>query len=158
MKRIAFLFIHSPIICGAAAVFCIAAALLMASPSVSAARNPAAAAKLSDVDRAEAGIKDLHSKLKITEAQEGLWNKVSQVMRANTKTMDSLMRVRDEKIKTMNAVEDLKSYSEVTDAQAAGLKKFISAFEALYASLSEEQKRDADRLFKTPGQPKAKKK
>jgi hypothetical protein len=140
-------------------VFCIAAALLIASPSISAAKNPAGeAAKLSEVDRAEAAIKDLHSKLKITEAQEGLWSKVSQVMRENAKTMDTLMKARVEKLKTMNAVEDLKSYSEVTDAQAAGLKKFISVFEALYASLAEEQKKSADNLFKAPGQPKAKKK
>ncbi len=159
MKRITFPSIHSHIICGAATMLFIAAVFLAPSPSISAAKDPAgAAAKLSEADRVEAGIKDLHSKLKITDAQSGQWNKVSQVMRENAKTMDALMKVRVEKIKAMNAVEDLKSYSEVTDAQAAGLKKFISAFENLYASLSEEQKRDADKLFKAPGQPKAKKK
>jgi hypothetical protein len=47
----------------------------------------------------------------------------------------------------MTALEDLKSYSEIADAHATGLKKFIPAFEALYASMSEEQRKNADSLF-----------
>ena len=51
----------------------------------------------------------------------------------------------------MNAVDDLKSYSEITEAHARGLKRFISVFEPLYASMSDAQKKDADTLFRHRG-------
>ena len=37
-----------------------------------------------------------------------------------------------------------------------GLKKFISVFEPLYASMSDAQKKDADTLFRHQGRGKAK--
>jgi hypothetical protein len=55
----------------------------------------------------------------------------------------------------MSAVEDLKSYSEIAEAHADGLKKFIPVFEPLYASMSDAQKKDADKLFKYPNREKA---
>jgi LTXXQ motif family protein len=118
------------------------------SQAVSAAPAQKAPAKVSKVDRTEARIIDLHAKLKITPAQEELWNKVTQVMRDNAKTMDSLIQARIEKSKTMTTIEDLKSYSEITQAHADGLKNFIPVFEELYASLSDDQKKDADTLFR----------
>ncbi len=69
-------------------------------------------------------------------------------MRENAKTMDTLNQARFEKAKTMTAIEDLKSYSEIAEAHAAGLKNFIPVFEELYASMSEDQKKDADTLFR----------
>lgn len=129
------------------------AAILFSSTNLvmaaSGEKNPAAAAKASHVDRTEARIKMLHETLKITPAQEELWNALTQVMRENAKTMDTLAQARAEKTKTMNSVEDLKSYSEITDAHAEGLKKFVSAYEALYASMSDDQKKNADILFRT---------
>jgi len=97
-------------------------------------------------DRVEARIKDLHSKLKITSAEEEQWNKLAQVMRDNAAAMQPLIEARKAK-GAMNAVDDLKSYSEIQDAHAAGLKSFIAAFEPLYASMSDDQKKTADQLF-----------
>ena len=48
----------------------------------------------------------------------------------------------------MTAVDDLKSYSEIADAHADGLKKFTPAFEPLYAGMSDAQKKSADTLFR----------
>jgi hypothetical protein len=107
--------------------------------------------RASKVDRTEARIKDIQTKLKITPAQEDLWKKVTEVMRDNAQTMDTLIQARMEKAKTMNTVEDLKSYSEITQAHADGLKKFIPVFEELYAGMSEEQKKEADTLFRYGG-------
>ncbi len=117
-------------------------------PAASAEPAQKPPAKVSKVDRTEARIKDLQAKLKITPAQEELWKKVTQVMRDNAKTMDTLYQARVEKAKDLTAVEDLKSYSEIAQAHAEGLKNFIPAFEALYASMSDEQKKDADTLFR----------
>jgi hypothetical protein len=47
----------------------------------------------------------------------------------------------------MNAVDDLKSYGEIAEAHAAGIKKFVEAFEPLYSSMSDDQKKAADRAF-----------
>lgn len=107
--------------------------------------------RTSKVDRTEAHIKDLQTKLKITPAQEDLWKKVTEVMRENAQTMDTLIQARMAKAKTMNTVEDLKSYSEITQAHADGLKKFIPVFEELYAGMSDVQKKEADTLFRYGG-------
>ena len=105
-------------------------------------------AKVSKVDRTEARIKDLHARLKITPAQEDLWNKVTQVMRDDAKKMDTLNQARFEKAKTLTAIDDLKSYSEIAQAHADGLKNFIPVFETLYVAMSDDQKKDADSLFR----------
>ncbi len=99
-------------------------------------------------DRAEMRIKDMHAKLAITPAQEELWGKVAQVMRDNATTVDTLTQARVDHAKDMNAVDDLKSYGEITDAHANGIKKLTTEFTALYAAMSDEQKKDADALFK----------
>ena len=114
----------------------------------------ASAAKATSEDRVEARVKDMHAKLKITKAQEDQWAKVAQVMRANAKTMDALTQARFEKAKTKNmtAVDDLKSYAEITGAHEDGIKKFIPVFTTLYNSMSDAQKKDADALFRNAGQ------
>ena len=104
----------------------------------------------------EERIKTLHTALNITPEQEELWNNVAQVMRDNAKTMDALVAARSEKAGTMNAVDDFKSYGEITEAHTDGIKKFIPVFEALYASMSDAQKKNADTLFQHQGPPKSK--
>lgn len=47
----------------------------------------------------------------------------------------------------MNAVEDFKSYGEIAQAHADGIQKFIPVFEALYNSMSDAQKKNADAVF-----------
>ena len=118
--------------------------------------DSATAVTASTADRVEARIKELHTNLRITPAQEELWNKVAQVMRDNAKTMEALIKARSEKAGTMTAVDDLKSYGEIAEAHADGLKKFIPAFEPLYAGMSDAQKKTADTLFRQHARTKAK--
>ena len=148
MKRITCQFIY-PTALAAAMTLLAFMALASAGPSCAASSEPVAAAAgaVSKTDRVEARIMELHAKLKITPAQEELWNNVAQVMRDNAKTMEALIKARVEKASTMTAVEDLKSYGEIADAHADGLKQFIPVFEPLYVSMSDAQKKDADRLF-----------
>ena len=158
MKRIAHPFTNPTALVITALAFLVTFAFAIANPSPAVSADPAQKppARASKVDRTEAYIKNLQAQLKITPAQEELWNKLTQVMRDNAKTMDALTQARMEKAKAMTAVEDLKYYSEITQAHADGLKNFIPAFEALYASMSDEQKKDADTLFRHGGQRKAK--
>jgi len=105
-------------------------------------------AQPSHAERVEARITELHATLHITPAQEDLWKNVTQVMRDNAKTMDELTQARAAKAATMTAVDDLKTYSAIAEAHAEGLKHFIPIFEALYASMSDAQKQQADTLFR----------
>ena len=102
-------------------------------------------------DRAELRIKDMHTKLKITPAQEEQWAKVAQAMLDDAKTMDALTQARAEHAKDVTAIDDLKSYGEIADAHAAGIKKLTPLFADLYASMSNSQKKDADALFRHGG-------
>jgi hypothetical protein len=124
----------------------IAGALLAAT--IALAPGVVLAAKAVALDRAEARITDMHAKLKITAAQEDQWAKVAEVMRDNGKKMDALTQARFANAKTMSAVDDLKSYAEIADAHADGLKKFTPAFASLYAGMSDAQKKEADTLFR----------
>jgi hypothetical protein len=115
-------------------------------------------ARTTAVEHTEAQIKQLQDELKITEAQEVLWNNLTQVMRQNAKEMDALTKDRAETSKTMNAVEHMKFHSQVTEAQLNQQKKFIPPFEALYASMSDEQKKCTDTIFREGRHEKHKKK
>ena len=97
-------------------------------------------------DRVEARIKSLHDRLKITAAQETQWAAVADAMRDNARTMDAAIQQR-ETAKAMTAVDDLKAYQAIADAHAQGLQKLIPAFDALYASMSDDQKKNADAVF-----------
>ncbi|WP_213778322.1 Spy/CpxP family protein refolding chaperone [Caballeronia sp. dw_276] len=97
--------------------------------------------------RVEQRIADLHSKLKITSAQEDQWNKFADVMRDNGHTIGELYRQRVALGTNTTAVDDMKQYAQITQAQADGTKHLVDAFEPLYASLSPEQKKLADASF-----------
>lgn len=101
--------------------------------------------------RVEARISDMHSRLHITQAQEAQWTKLADEMRANAKAIDALAESRYANAKTMTAVDDLKSYTDIANAHADGLKKFTPIFADLYASMSDAQKKDADAMFQHGG-------
>jgi len=127
--------------------------ILFASENLSFAdsvkKKSSAVGRPSAVEYTEAEINQLQGALKITEAQKELWNNLTQVMRENAKDMDALTKDRSENAKTMNAVEHLKFHSQLTAAHLDQLKKFIPPFEALYASMSNEQKKITDTIFQT---------
>jgi len=97
-------------------------------------------------DRVEARIKTLHDKLGVTAAQEPQWKKVAAVMRQNERSVHKLVEARHAN-ESASAIDDLKSYEKIADAHAAGLKRMIPAFQALYDTMSSEQKESADSLF-----------
>jgi LTXXQ motif family protein len=105
----------------------------------------------------ETHIRELHKKLKITEAQKPQWDALAQVMRDNAQKMADLEKRRAADAKSMTAVDVVKSYSEVIDAHEDGMKKFIPAFEDLYNSMSDSQKKIADSLFRSRARSEARK-
>jgi periplasmic protein CpxP/Spy len=107
-------------------------------------------------DRVELRIKELHSELKITPEQEPQFDAVAQAMRDDAKGMEDAIAQRRE-AKSMTAVDDLKAYQAIADAHSQGLQKLIPAFQALYDTMSPEQKKNADAVFSHTRHPRHKK-
>jgi len=97
--------------------------------------------------RVEEHIKTLHDKLSITDAQEAKWSDVAQAMRDNESALSPLIEARHQNPESMTAVDDLQSYENIAQAHADGLKKLIPVFQALYAEMSDEQMKNADKVF-----------
>jgi protein CpxP len=98
-------------------------------------------------DRVEGRITELHTKLHITSEQEPKWTTFAQAMRDNAKRMDDVLAKRSQDLKAMTAVDDLRSYRDMTEVHYDNLKKLVSAFEPLYDSLTADQKKAADTMF-----------
>jgi protein CpxP len=97
---------------------------------------------------AEQRIIDLHARLHITAAQQSQWDQFAQVMRDNAKDLDVAYQQRAANFDKMNAVENMQSYAQIEQTRAQDLQKLVPAFQTVYASLSDEQKQAADRLFR----------
>jgi LTXXQ motif family protein len=104
--------------------------------------------KAGNGDNVETRIKTLHSQLKITPAQEALWNNVAQAMRDNAKAMEDLQHQQAEAEKSASAPDMVNAYAKTMDAHAEGIHKFVPIFQALYDSMSEAQKKTADVVFR----------
>ena len=93
-------------------------------------------------------IAHLHQQLQITPAQEGQFQKLAEVMRENAETMRTLAKKRADAAKTMTAMDDLKSYADISRAHAEDADKMVAAFEPLYNTMSDDQKKAADQEFR----------
>lgn len=132
-----------------------ASAIAQTQPqSQPATATPAAASAPSAEQRAarheariEQRIKYLHDQLKITSAQEPQWKTFADTMRENGETMGRLYRARLEN-HNVSAVDDVKQYAELAQANADGAKKLADAFAPLYESFPAEQKALADTTFR----------
>jgi len=96
----------------------------------------------------EARITELHKELKIRPDQESAFKDVAQVMRDNAARMKDLHTDREKSAQSMTAVDTMNSYASVIDAHADGVHKLVPAFETLYNSMSDEQKKVADQVFR----------
>jgi hypothetical protein len=127
------------------------ATIAFAGPAFAASsgtRHVTAQSRRAAADDVETRIKTLHTELHITPAQEPAWNNVAQVMRGNANRMKDL-RAKTQQQSTATAVEQLNSYAEVVDAHSDGVHKFIPAFQTLYDSMSDAQKKTADSVLRT---------
>jgi len=119
-----------------------------AAPSTAPATKAAPTKTSKRLSGVDARIASLHKRLKITAAQEPQWQQVAQVMRDNATQIEQLVKERDAKLKTMTAVDNLQTYSDIAQAHADGLKKLVPVFDTLYGSMSDAQKKVADGVFR----------
>jgi len=120
------------------------------SNTVTPSQSAAPAAKTTH--RARGGIDqriaDLHKRLQITSAQDAQWNQVADIMRQNAAAVEAAVKDRAANAKTMNAMDNLQSYEKIAQAHEQGLEKLIPAFQTLYDSMSDAQKKNADAVFR----------
>lgn len=100
------------------------------------------------VQMAEQRIRDLHASLHITSSEQPQWEQFAQVMRDNAKDIDQAYQQRAAHLDSMNAVDNMQSYAQIEQTRTQDLQKLVPAFQTLYASLSDEQKMEADQLFR----------
>jgi len=99
-------------------------------------------------DFVEKRVTELHTKLKITDQQSQQWDTFAQTMRDNAQKTDEALHDRSQKIATLNADDAMKSYAALAQLHADNMQKMVTAFTALYGTLSDEQKLTADKLFR----------
>jgi hypothetical protein len=97
---------------------------------------------------AERRITELHARLHITPQQQAQWDQFAQVMRDNGKDLDQAYQQRAAATGSMNAVENMQSYALIEQTRAQDVQKLVPAFQAVYSALSDEQKQQADELFR----------
>ena len=93
----------------------------------------------------EANIASLHQRLQITPAQEAPFNAVATVLRANARSEASAPH---QPPANASAVDELRAEIQYDEIELAGLRKLLPALEALYASLSPQQRQAADMAFR----------
>ena len=104
-------------------------------------------------DRVEQRITDLHARLHIMPDEQALWDKFAQVMRDNAQHMRQTAVDRADKLKTMNASENMQSYAQIATQHAQDVQNLASAFQPLYVALSPDQQKTADVMFRDVGMP-----
>ena len=113
-----------------------------AAPSTSPAPSAATQAAI------DQRIRTLQSQLGITEAQTPLWWAFAQAMRDNAAATDALFTQRAGAVAAMNAPDNMHSYAQIARAYADNTERLATAFDSLYASLSDTQRQAADTLFR----------
>jgi protein CpxP len=96
----------------------------------------------------ERRITDLHGRLHITSQQSQQWDQFAQVMRENAREMDRIYQQRADKLGSMTAVDNMQSYAQIEQQRAQDAQKLVPAFQTLYSSLSDQQKKTADEMFR----------
>lgn len=99
-------------------------------------------------DYVEQRIATLRSEMKITDQQTQQWDAFAQTMRDNAKDTDQAFHERAQKLATMSADDAMKSYAALAQMHAENMQKLSTAFSALYGTLSDDQKKIADVLFR----------
>jgi periplasmic protein CpxP/Spy len=118
------------------------------SPAPAAAPPAGSAPSAATQAAVDQRIRALQSQLGITEAQMPLWSAFTQAMRDNAAATDALFTQRAGAVATMNAPDNMHSYAQIARAYADNTERLATAFDSLYASLSDTQKQAADTLFR----------
>jgi hypothetical protein len=97
-------------------------------------------------DRVEKHIEALHKRLAITPAQQPLWDAFAAVMRSNAAAVEQ-GHASSQPQPPGNALAELRSLSIRARLHADNMARLLPPFEALYNSMTPEQRTLADATF-----------
>ncbi len=98
----------------------------------------------------EGRIAFLKAELKITDAQQPMWNAVADAMRANAKNMADMPHGMAMTGGSGTLPEKLVAHEKMLAVHMDGLRKLRTAFDPLYPALNADQKKTADSLMIGP--------
>jgi protein CpxP len=125
-------------------------AFVTAGPLAPARAETPAQPSAPHAETVEQRIAGPHTALKITPEEEPAWQAVAQAIRDNAATLQKLAADKAAQMRQdVTAVEDLQTYLQFAQAHVDGLKNLIAAFQTLYASMPDQQKKLADGVFRT---------
>jgi periplasmic protein CpxP/Spy len=93
-------------------------------------------------------IAQMHQRLKITPEQEPAWQAFAQVMRDNMTSIEKAYADRRASVATMSAPDNMRDFAQIEQERAAGIQKLAGAFQTLYETMSDDQKKIADGMFR----------
>ena len=95
----------------------------------------------------EGRIAFLKTELKITDAQQKLWNAVADEMRADAQTMMAMQPAMMTTGTAASLPDRLATREKLLSARLDALRKYQKTVDALYVALSDGQKKTADELL-----------
>ena len=98
--------------------------------------------------KVEQRIRDIYATLHISKAQDAVWNAFAQVMLDNAQAIEATMQQNGGDRSKLSAPQILDSYAAISAQHAQNAERLSAALEVLYASLSPEQKKAADEMFR----------
>lgn len=96
---------------------------------------------------AEGRIAFLKAELAITDAQKAAWESYASALKKNLQGMQSMRQTMEKVMEAKSPVERLDAHIAAMDGRIASLKEVKPALAALYAALSDEQKKKADHIL-----------
>jgi hypothetical protein len=96
---------------------------------------------------AEGRVAFLKAELAITDQQKGAWDAYAAAIKKNLAGMESMHETMMKIMQAKTPVERLDAHIAAMDARVASLKEIKPALAALYATLSDDQKKKADDLM-----------
>ena len=102
----------------------------------------------SAIDRIEGRIAYLRAELKITDAQSRAWNDLAAALRANAKKLGELRApAKAADAKPLTLTERLDQHDRWLAARLEGTRAIKTAFNKLYGTFTDEQKKTAEELM-----------
>ena len=120
----------------------------MAASSSDTASQAAANHAKKHADFVEKRVTELYTKLKITDQQSAQWEAYAKTMRDNADGTDKAFLERAQKLSSLNADDAMQSYAKLAQMHADNMQRLATSFSTLYATLSADQKKTADKLFR----------
>jgi periplasmic protein CpxP/Spy len=100
----------------------------------------------------EGRIAYLKTELKITDAQQPLFDAVANLLRDNAKaTHDAFQSLRGDRNQPQTALARMEARAKVAQLRADGEAKMLAAFRPLYQAMSPDQQKAADEMFEHHG-------